>query len=159
MGDKLRKFVDTSFWVTQGISLTSIAHDLTTQEIVREKVVAGEIVLGPIAHFLNEHFVGDVGNAYAAIFLIPVICEFINKEILNNENISALVKDISRLVTTVSPYLMAALFLGVAYNVEMSTNILGAGTGDKLDYVGAAWGVMTALPAVVKFNNRVFHSS
>lgn len=159
MNEKLRKIADVGFWTAQSVSLASIVHDLSFQELIRERVGSGEMVLGPISHFLNEHFVGDIGNAYAAIGLLPVVLELVNLEISKYETVATWIKETSNFVTKISPYVMAALFLGVAHNVEMSTNIIQAGTGDQLDMVGAAWGVMTALPAVVRFNKKVFHNT
>lgn len=158
MGEKLKKFGKVNFWMSQGISLAGIVDDLGFQERIREKVNLGETTLNPVSHFINEHFVGDIGNAYAAVFLPSIVVEFINLDIQKNENIDIWKKDISRFIAVISPYLMAALFLGIAYNVEMSSNILQAGTGDSLDFIGALWGTATALPAAVKFNNAVFRS-
>lgn len=157
MGEKLIKATNSAFWLGQGISLASIVHDLTFQELIREKVASGEMALGSVGSFVNENFVGDVGNAYAAILFPTVIFEAcVNLPIQRSEEVQQWIKDISRFVAKVSPYILTALFLLVAHNVEVSTNILGAGTGDDLDYYGAVWGALTALPATVRFANKVF---
>lgn len=157
MGEKMRKVSNTVFWLGQSISLASIVHDLTLQELIREKVYRGELALGPVGGFVNENFVGDVGNAYAAILFPTVILEAcVNLPIQRSDEVQQWIKDVSRFVTKVSPYILTALFLLIAHNVEVSTNILGAGTGDDLDYYGAVWGALTALPATVRFAYKVF---
>src|SRR3989344_3614853 len=126
----LKKFLNATYWINLPIALLSIAHDLTLQEYIREQQVKGLIKLGSVATFLNDNFVGDVGNAFAAVFGVPLVAEVINHEIQKSDAHEG-VKKISKFTSLIAPFAMAALFIAGATDAETNHRIVEWGTPQK----------------------------
>lgn len=151
----LKKIFNAAYWINLPIALLSIAHDLTLQEYIREQQVKGVMKLGTVATFINDNFVGDVGNAFAAVFGVPLVAEVINHEVQKG-NANEGVKKLSRFVSFVAPFAMAALFLAGAVDGETNQHIIEWGTPEKGDLVGAIYGTAVALPSILKLRGKVF---
>lgn len=153
----LARKIDALYYSNLAISLGSIFWDLGPQELVREKVSSGEVTLGPVADFLNNNFVGDVGNAFAAVAGVPFVAEVINSGIQKGD-FSETTKSASENITKALPFLMFFLFLLASYDAETSQMLIKSGTPTQLDLVGAYYGALVALPTVLKARRAIFRS-
>ncbi len=137
------------------ICIGAIIHDLSTQEFIREGEVSGAISLNAQTSFLNENFVGDIGEAFACIFAVPVIIELINWSI-QQSRVSESTKKLSEGFSLILPFLITILFLLGATDGESSQQIFKYGTADPKDLVGAYYGAAVALVSILKFRQLVF---
>lgn len=152
----LKKILNGIYWTSLSVALLAISHDLTGQELIREQQAKGLIELNSITKFINNNFVGDIGNAFASVFGVPVIMESINLGIQNSENTKNWVKSLSKNLTLIAPFAIATLFMAGAIDAETSQHFIKWGTPVKLDLVGAAYGTAVALPSILKFRKKVF---
>ncbi|MCX6730543.1 MAG: hypothetical protein NTZ55_01725 [Candidatus Roizmanbacteria bacterium] len=151
----VRKFLNTVYWVNLPVALLGIVHDLTGQELIREQQAQNALQLTQSAQFLNNNFVGDIGNAFACVFGVPAVMEIVNSEIQKSD-ISEPAKGMSEFITNIAPFAIAALFIAGAIDGETAQHVVKWGTPDKLDLIGAAYGTAVALPSILKFRNAVF---
>lgn len=152
----LKKIVNGIYWTSLSIALVGISHDLTGQELIREQQAKGLITLNPLESFLNGNFAGDIGNAFACVFGVPVIMEAINFGIQKSETSKEWVKTMSKILTYVAPFAIAGLFLAGAIDAETGQQFVKWGTPDKFDLSGAIFGTAVALPSILKFRKKVF---
>lgn len=157
-GSPIKSILNTAYWINLPVALLGIAHDLTTQELIREQQASGALHLGPVASFLNNNFVGDIGNAFAAVFGVPAVMEVINSGVQRGDA-SETTKKVSSFLTSIAPFAMAALFIGAGIDAETSQHIVSWGTPDQFDLIGAAYGTAVALPSILKFRRAVFHNN
>lgn len=156
-GNPIKSILNTAYWINLPVALLGIAHDLTGQELIREQQLSGALQLGPVASFLNNNFVGDIGNAFAAVFGVPAVMEIVNSGIQKGESTET-TKKISSFLTSIAPFACAALFIAAGIDAETSQHVISWGTPDQLDLIGAAYGTAVALPSILKFRKAVFHN-
>lgn len=148
--------VDLLYNANLAVSMLAIGYDLTLQELVREKQRAGTLTLEPHLAVLHDNFVGDIGEAFAYVFVAPTVAEVINFGIQQSENVSEGVKKIFETGTQILPYVMAILFMAAAFDGETAQHIFKWGTPDAGDLYGVTYGTIMALITAIRFRNRVF---
>ena len=156
-GSPIKSILNTAYWVNLSIAMLGIVHDLTGQELIREQQASGALHIGPVASFLNNNFVGDIGNAFAAVFGVPAVMEVVNSGIQRGDA-SETTKKISSFLTSIAPFAAATLFIAAGIDAETSQHIISWGTPDQFDLIGAAYGTAVALPSILKFRKAVFHN-
>ena len=152
----IQRGVDLFYNANLTVSMLAIGYDLTIQELVRERKRAWTLTLEPHLAVLHNNFVGDIGEAFAYVFVAPTVAEVINFGVQQSENISEGVKKVFEVGTQILPYCMAIFFLAAAFDGETAQHIFKWGTPDAGDLYGVTYGTAMALITALKFRNRVF---
>ncbi len=158
--DEKKSFLSTAanraYWASLALSIGLIINDLTTQEIIRELQKKDGLQLSPLFAFINDHLTGDVGDAFAAVFVVPAIGYSINDSVQDSPDLNNRIKAISDVVSLTLPYVMTILFITAAVDAETTQHIIKLGTPHVLDLTGAALGTGVALVSSIKFRNKIF---
>ena len=152
----IQRGADLLYHANLTVSMLAIGYDLTIQELVRERERAGTLTLEPHLAVLHNNFVGDIGEAFAYVFVAPTVAEVINFGVQQSENVSEGVKKVFEVGTQILPYCMAILFLAAAFDGETAQRIFKWGTPDAADLFGVSYGTAVALITALRFRNRVF---
>lgn len=150
------KAMELLYRFSLAVALLGITYDLTIQEMIREKQASGEFELNGAFQFWHDNFVGDISNAFAYVFGIPVVAGVINAELQRSEEISDQLKQIAENITMILPYVMAIFFLLGAIDGETNQYIFAWGTPDRHDLVGAIYGTIVALNSAVLFRKKIY---
>lgn len=150
----VEKLNQWTFRISLAIAMLGFAYDMTFQELVREQMMQGNLSLDGWLLFLHNNFAGDIGNAFAYAY-ISILAEIANLEFQESE-VGDRLKKATDKITLVVPYFLAIFFIIGATDGETNQYIFKWGTPDKLDLVGAYYGIAVALVSYLKFRKKVF---